>query len=149
MPRIMQLVLAILTVAALLMGCAAPAAPAAETGGEQAPAEQSTDLDGLALAAAGAPSEENEFEAEDTMVGQSQAPTADSRRPSLGPPRPSTGVYLHVGVTTEDVKNLSVSALLGKLVGVADGEQRQRLISMLGAAERFGLGDAKAASLLK
>ena len=68
------------------------------------PAEQSTDLDGLALAAAGAPSEENEFEAEDTMVGQSQAPTADSRRPSLGPPRPSTGVYLHVGVTTEDVK---------------------------------------------
>jgi serine/threonine protein kinase len=68
------------------------------------PAEESTDLDGLALAAAGAPSEENEFEAEDTMVGQSQAPPADSRRPSLGPPRPSTGVYLHVGVTTEDVK---------------------------------------------
>ena len=53
------------------------------------------------------------------------------------------------GVSTEDVKNLSVSALLGKLVGVAEGEQRQRLIGLLGAAERFGLGDAKAASLLK
>ena len=43
------------------------------------------------------------------------------------------------GVETEDVKNLSVSALLGKLVGSADGEKRQRLIGLLGAAERFGL----------
>jgi flotillin len=53
------------------------------------------------------------------------------------------------GVATEDVKNLSVSALLGKLVGSTDGEKRQRLIGMLGAAERFGLADAKAASFLK
>jgi uncharacterized membrane protein YqiK len=53
------------------------------------------------------------------------------------------------GVGTEDLKNLSVSALLGKLVGAADGEKRQRLIGMLGAAERFGLADVKAASLLK
>ncbi len=30
------------------------------------------------------------------------------------------------GIETEDVKNLSVSALLGKLVGSADGEKRQR-----------------------
>jgi flotillin len=53
------------------------------------------------------------------------------------------------GIGTEDLKNLSVSALLGKLVGAADGEKRQRLIGMLGAAERFGLSDVKAASLLK
>ncbi len=53
------------------------------------------------------------------------------------------------GVATEDLKNLSVSALLGKLVGSADGEKRQRLIGMLGAAERFGMADVKAASLLK
>lgn len=53
------------------------------------------------------------------------------------------------GVGTEDLKNLSVSALLGKLVGSADGEKRQRLIGMLGAADRFGLSDVKAASLLK
>jgi flotillin len=53
------------------------------------------------------------------------------------------------GVSTEDVKNLSVSALLGKLVGVTEGDQRQRVIGLLGAAERFGLADAKAASLLK
>jgi uncharacterized membrane protein YqiK len=53
------------------------------------------------------------------------------------------------GIATEDLKNLSVSALLGKLVGAADGEKRQRLIGMLGAAERFGLADVKAASLLK
>lgn len=53
------------------------------------------------------------------------------------------------GVGTEDLKNLSVSALLGKLVGSADGEKRQRLIGMLGAAERFGLADVKASTLLK
>ena len=53
------------------------------------------------------------------------------------------------GVDTEDLKNLSVSALLGKLVGSATGEKRQRLIGMLGAAERFGLSDATAASFLK
>ena len=53
------------------------------------------------------------------------------------------------GVNTDDVKNLSISAMLGKLVGLADGEQRQRLIGLLGAAERFGLGDTKAASFLK
>ena len=53
------------------------------------------------------------------------------------------------GVETEDLKNLTVSALLGKLVGSATGEKRQRLIGILGAAERFGLSDATAASLLK
>jgi flotillin len=53
------------------------------------------------------------------------------------------------GVATEDVKNLSVSALLGKLIGSTTGEKRQRLIGMLGAADRFGLSDATAASLLK
>ena len=53
------------------------------------------------------------------------------------------------GIETEDLKNLSVSALLGKLVGSATGEKRQKLIGMLGAADRFGLSDAKAASLLK
>lgn len=53
------------------------------------------------------------------------------------------------GVDTEDLKNLSVSAVLGKLVGSVDGEKRQRLIGLLGAAERFGLADAKAAAFLK
>jgi len=53
------------------------------------------------------------------------------------------------GIETEDLKNLSVSALLGKLVGSATGEKRQKLIGMLGAADRFGLSDAKAASVLK
>ncbi len=53
------------------------------------------------------------------------------------------------GISTEDVKNLSVSALLGKLVGSANGESRQKIIGLLGAADRFGLADTKAASLLK
>jgi flotillin len=53
------------------------------------------------------------------------------------------------GIGSEDLKNLSVSALLAKLVGVAEGEKRQRLIGLLGSAERFGLSDLKAGSLLK
>ena len=53
------------------------------------------------------------------------------------------------GIETEDLKNLSVSALLGKLMTDASGEKRTKLIGMLGAAERFGLSDAKAGELLK
>ncbi len=53
------------------------------------------------------------------------------------------------GIETQDLKNLSVSALLGKLLGSATGEKRERLIGMLGAAERFGLSDATAASFVK
>jgi hypothetical protein len=34
-------------------------------------------------------------------------------------------------------------------VATTDGEKRQRLIGLLGAAERFGLADAKAGPLLK
>jgi flotillin len=53
------------------------------------------------------------------------------------------------GVSTEDVKNLSVSALLGKLVSQANGESRQRIIGLLGAADRFGLADLNTATLLR
>ncbi len=53
------------------------------------------------------------------------------------------------GMSSEDLKNLSLSALLGQMVGVAEGEKRQRIIGLLGAAERFGFGDAKASTLLK
>ena len=53
------------------------------------------------------------------------------------------------GIESEDLKNLSVSALLGKLVADANGEKRTKIIGMLGAAERFGLSDAKAGELLK
>ncbi len=53
------------------------------------------------------------------------------------------------GVATEDLRNLSVSALLGQLVGKSDGEARRRFIGLLGAAERFGIADSKAASLMK
>lgn len=53
------------------------------------------------------------------------------------------------GIKTEDLKNLSISALLGNLVGTAKGEERSKLVGMLGAAERFGVGEMKAADLLK
>jgi hypothetical protein len=53
------------------------------------------------------------------------------------------------GVKSEDLKNLSVAALLGKLAGSAKGEQREKVVGLLGAAERFGMGDMKAGDLLK
>lgn len=53
------------------------------------------------------------------------------------------------GVSTEDLKNLSITALLGSLVGTAKGAERQKLVGMLGAAERFGVCEMKAADLLK
>ena len=53
------------------------------------------------------------------------------------------------GVKSEDLKNLSVTALLARLVPKATGEDRERLVGLMGAAERFGLGDAKAADVLK
>ena len=53
------------------------------------------------------------------------------------------------GVTTDDVKNLSVGAILGKLLVDATGEDRRKLLSFLGTADRFGLADEKAAKVLK
>jgi len=53
------------------------------------------------------------------------------------------------GIETEDLKNMSISALLGSLVGTARGEERQKLVGMLGAADRFGVSEMKAADLLK
>ena len=53
------------------------------------------------------------------------------------------------GVTSEDVKNLSVGAVLGKLLTDATGETRSKLISFLGAADRFGIADERAAKVLR
>lgn len=53
------------------------------------------------------------------------------------------------GIKTEDLKNLSIAALLGNLVGTAKGGERSKLVGMLGAAERFGVSEMKAADLLK
>ncbi|PAW68934.1 MAG: flotillin [Verrucomicrobiia bacterium Tous-C4TDCM] len=53
------------------------------------------------------------------------------------------------GVSSEDVKNLTVGAALAQFLGSASGETRSKLISLLGAADRFGLTDEKAAKVLK
>lgn len=53
------------------------------------------------------------------------------------------------GIESEDLKNLSVSALLGKLIVDAKGEQRDKLVGMLGAAERFGISGSNAGEMLK
>ncbi|MGE9268221.1 MAG: flotillin family protein, partial [Verrucomicrobiales bacterium] len=52
------------------------------------------------------------------------------------------------GIASEDLKNLSVARLLGKLAGETKGEERQKVLGLLGAAERFGLEDLKAEELL-
>jgi len=53
------------------------------------------------------------------------------------------------GIGSEDIKNLSVAALLGKMIPLAEGNTRNELVGLLGAAERFGLKDAKASEVLK
>jgi len=52
------------------------------------------------------------------------------------------------GIKTEDIKNLSVGALLGNLITQADGDNRNKLLSFLNAAERFNLKDTPAKNFL-
>ena len=51
-------------------------------------------------------------------------------------------------MSSEDVKNLTVGAALAQFLGSASGETRSKLISLLGAADRFGLADEKASKVL-
>ncbi len=53
------------------------------------------------------------------------------------------------GLTAEDTKNLTLSALFAKLIGLnPDASTLNKLTGMIGAANRFGLGDQAAAALL-
>ena len=52
------------------------------------------------------------------------------------------------GIETEDIKNLSVGALLGNLITKADGENREKLLGFLNAADRFNLNDQPAKGFL-
>jgi serine/threonine-protein kinase len=70
---------------------------------EQAIEQLRNEADAARTPAPHAPPDGPEAEAEDTLVGQSQAPHPASQRPSLSPARPSTGVYIHVGGSPEDV----------------------------------------------
>ena len=52
------------------------------------------------------------------------------------------------GISSENLKNLTVSTLLGRMIPMAEGETRNQLVSLLGSAERYGLQDKKAGELL-
>jgi len=52
------------------------------------------------------------------------------------------------GISSEDVKNLTVGAAIAQFLGSANGETRSKLISLLGAADRFGLADQNAGKVL-
>ncbi|MCX6856112.1 MAG: flotillin family protein [Verrucomicrobia bacterium] len=53
------------------------------------------------------------------------------------------------GLTSEDTKNLTLSALFGKLIGLnPDATTLNKLTGMIGAASRFGLTDQTVAGLL-
>lgn len=52
------------------------------------------------------------------------------------------------GITSEDVKNYTVSGILGKLLLDANGPVRQKIVGLLGAAERFGLAETKASKII-
>ena len=54
------------------------------------------------------------------------------------------------GVSSEDLKNLSISALLGRLIGEArDEKTRTSMTGLLNAAERFGFAGENAGKALK
>ncbi len=54
------------------------------------------------------------------------------------------------GVTSEDVKNLSVAALIGQMMGLTnDKEVLDRLQEMMGAANRTGLANQNAGKVIK
>ncbi|MEK7954156.1 hypothetical protein [Luteolibacter soli] len=52
------------------------------------------------------------------------------------------------GISSEDVKNLTVGAAIAQFLGSATGDTRSKLISLLGAADRFGLADQNAGKVL-
>ncbi|WP_206171071.1 flotillin family protein [Phragmitibacter flavus] len=59
------------------------------------------------------------------------------------------GLIDQFGITSEDTKNISLAALLVKLMGVApDGAAQQKLTGLIGAAGRFGLGEESVDALL-
>jgi uncharacterized membrane protein YqiK len=47
-------------------------------------------------------------------------------------------------LTTEDIKNLSISSLIGKMLVQADGESKSMLQRILAAAEKFGIANKAA-----
>jgi len=53
------------------------------------------------------------------------------------------------GVSAEQVKDLTVGAALARFLADAKGEARGKLLSFLGAADRFGLADEKASKVMK
>ncbi|MCP5541042.1 MAG: flotillin family protein [Akkermansiaceae bacterium] len=55
------------------------------------------------------------------------------------------------GVSSEDLKNLSIAALLTRMMGDAgsDDGTRTKLSALLGAAERFGIGGENAGKVMK
>ncbi|QQL46053.1 flotillin family protein [Sulfuriroseicoccus oceanibius] len=52
------------------------------------------------------------------------------------------------GIESEDLKNLSIAGVLGKMIPQAEGETRDKIIGLLGSAKRFGLADQKVSSLM-
>ncbi len=53
------------------------------------------------------------------------------------------------GVSSEDLKNLSIATLLGKLIAKSDGPAQDELMSLLGAAKSAGVAGEKAGNFLK
>ncbi|MGK0187610.1 MAG: flotillin [Verrucomicrobiales bacterium] len=52
------------------------------------------------------------------------------------------------GITSEDLKNLTVSALLGQMIGSAGDDDAAQLRGLRGAAERFGVAGTNAGEII-
>ncbi len=53
------------------------------------------------------------------------------------------------GISTDDLKNLSIAGVLGKVISSGDKNDREKAIGFLGQADRFGLSDMNPAKLLE
>jgi flotillin len=59
------------------------------------------------------------------------------------------GLIDQFGITSEDTKNISLAALLVKMMGAArDSAVQQKLTGLIGAAGRFGLSEQNVDELL-
>lgn len=58
------------------------------------------------------------------------------------------GWIKQLGISSEDVKNLTVSALLGKMIPLADSDVKNQLTGLLGVSEKFGLAGKNAKDFL-
>ena len=89
----------------------------------------------------------------DRLISNSEVLTEVKETFISGDPDETTGkirdFVSQFGLTSEDVKNLTVSALVAKLAGLADKDQKPVVENIVNAVKAMGIGDKSAKEFLK